>query len=282
MEKRLGRGLEALISSSTGEESQKSYDLIFVSQIVPNPYQPRTEFDGFKLAELAHSIKQRGLIQPIVVRQKDDQYELVTGERRWRAAKLAGLEKIPAILAERLSKEALIEMSLIENLQREDLNPIDKATGFKTLMEECNLTQEEIADKLAQDRSVIANTLRLLSLPDRVRDWLKEGKITEGHARAILSVKEPEFQDRIASQIVRDDLTIRQVNEIIYGKQRRKLVIKSPDKTHTAITQVELKLKQFFGTSVRIKKGKRRGKIEISFASDNELNRILDLLKVYV
>src|SRR3989304_4554168 len=211
MEKRLGRGLEALISSSTGEESQKSYDLIFVSQIVPNPYQPRTEFDGFKLAELAHSIKQRGLIQPIVVRQKDDQYELVAGERRW------------------------------------------------------------IADKLAQDRSVIANTLRLLSLPDRVRDWLKEGKITEGHARVILSVKAPEFQERIASQIVRDDLTIRQVNEIIYGKQRRKLVIKSPDKTHTAITQVELKLKQFFGTSVRIKKGKRRGKIEISFASDNEL-----------
>src|SRR3972149_1786572 len=127
MEKRLGRGLEALISSSTGEESQKSYDLIFVSQIVPNPYQPRTEFDGFKLAELAHSIKQRGLIQPIVVRQKDDQYELVTGERRWRAAKLAGLEKIPAILVGELTKEACTDLAPTQRLKRVGLNPIDKA-----------------------------------------------------------------------------------------------------------------------------------------------------------
>lgn len=282
MEKRLGRGLEALISSSATEEQQQSFAMIFVSQIVPNPYQPRTEFDGFKLAELAHSIKQRGMIQPVVVRQRDDFYELVTGERRWRAAKLAGLEKIPAILAEKLSKEAIMEMSLIENLQREDLNPIDRANGFRVLIEECNLTQEEIADKLGQDRSVIANSLRLLSLPDKVKDWIKEGKLSEGHARAILAAKAPDLQEQTASQIVSNDLTVRQANELVYGKQKRKLVIKSPDKTLTAITQVELKLKQFFGTSVRIRKGKRRGKIEIGFANDNELNRILDLLKVYV
>src|SRR3990172_12235238 len=230
MEKRLGRGLEALISSSTGEESQKSYDLIFVSQIVPNPYQPRTELDGFKLAELAHSIKQRGMIQPVVVRQKDDHYELVAGERRWRAAKLAGLEKIPALLTEKLSKEAMIEMNLIENLQREDLNPIDKASGIKTLMEECNLTQDEVAHKLAQDRSVVANTLRLLNLPDKVRDWIKDGKLTEGHARAIFTVKVPDFQEQIASQVISQDLTVRQTNELVYGKQRRRLTIKTPDK----------------------------------------------------
>ena len=282
MEKRLGRGLEALITSTSGEETQPSFSYIFVSQIVPNPYQPRTEFDGFKLAELAESIKQRGMIQPVVVRQKDDLYELVAGERRWRAAKLAGLEKIPALLAEKLSKEAMIEMNLIENLQREDLNPIDKASGIKTLMEECNLTQDEVAHKLAQDRSVVANILRLLSLPDKVRDWIKDGKLTEGHARAILTVKVPDIQEQLASQIVSQDMTVRQANELVYGKQRRRLVIKAPDKAPTALTQVELKLKQFFGTSVRIRKGKRRGKIEISFASDNELNRILDLLKVYV
>ncbi len=282
MEKRLGRGLEALISSASGEENQPSFALIDVALVEPNPYQPRTEFDGFKLAELAHSIKQRGMIQPVVVRQKEDHYELVAGERRWRAAKLAGLEKIPALLAEKLSKEAIIEMNLIENLQREDLNPIDKASGMKTLMEECNLTQDEVAHKLAQDRSVVANTLRLLNLPDKIRDWIKDGKLTEGHARAILTVKVPDFQEQIASQVVSQDLTVRQTNELVYGKQRRRLIIKAPDKTPTALTQVELKLKQFFGTSVRIKKGKRRGKIEISFASDNELNRILDLLKVYV
>ena len=222
------------------------------------------------------------MIQPVVVRQKEDHYELVAGERRWRAAKLAGLERIPALLAEKLSKEAIIEMNLIENLQREDLNPIDKANGMKTLMEECNLTQDEVAHKLAQDRSVVANTLRLLNLPDKVRDWIKDGKLTEGHARAILTVKVPDFQEQIASQVVSQDLTVRQTNELVYGKQRRRLTIKTPDKAPTALTQVELKLKQFFGTSVKIKKGKRRGKIEISFANDNELNRILDLLKVYV
>ena len=282
MEKRLGRGLEALISSATGEENQHSFALIDIALVEPNPYQPRTEFDGFKLAELAHSIKERGMIQPVVVRQKEDHYELVAGERRWRAAKLAGLERIPALLAEKLSKEAIIEINLIENLQREDLNPIDKANGMKTLMEECNLTQDEVAHKLAQDRSVVANTLRLLNLPDKVRDWIKDGKLTEGHARAILTVKVPDFQEQIASQVISQDLTVRQTNELVYGKQRRRLVIKSPDKAPTALTQVELKLKQFFGTSVKIKKGKRRGKIEISFANDNELNRILDLLKVYV
>jgi ParB family chromosome partitioning protein len=280
MEKRLGRGLEALISS--GEESQTNLCMLHVSQIVPNPYQPRTDFDGFKLAELAHSIKQRGMIQPVVVRQKDDHYELVAGERRWRAAKLAGLEKIPALLAERLSKEALIEMSLIENVQREDLNPVDRATGIATLMEECNLTQDGVSDKLAMDRSVVANNLRLLNLPDKIKDWIKEGKLTESHARAILAAKVPRLQEEIASQIVNEDMTVRQAEEMIYGKQRRRLIIKSPQRPPTALSQVELKLKQFFGTQVRIKKGKRRGKIEIGFANDGELNRILDLLKVYV
>ena len=197
MEKRLGRGLEALISSGTGEENQQSFAMLYVSQIVPNPYQPRTEFDGFKLAELAHSLKQRGMIQPVVVRQRDDVYQLVAGERRWRAAKLAGLEKIPAILAENLSKEAMMEMSLIENLQREDLNPIDRANGIKILMQECNLTQEEVSDKIGQDRSVIANNLRLLALPERVIDWVKEGKLTEGHARAILTARCQKFRNKL-------------------------------------------------------------------------------------
>ena len=282
MEKRLGRGLEALIAPATGQEGEQNFAMIFISQIVPNPYQPRTEFDGFKLAELAHSIKQRGVIQPIVVRQKDDNYELVAGERRWRAAKLAGLEKIPAVLVERLSKEALMEMSLIENLQREDLNPIDKANGFKVLMEECNFTQDEIADKLALDRSSVGNTLRLLSLPEKIKDMVKDGKLTEGHCRAILAVRASEAQERLVEQILGEGMTVRQANEVAYGKLRRKLVIKSADRTATAVTQVELKLKQFFGTSVRIKKGKRRGRIEINFANDGELNRILDLLKVYV
>src|SRR3990170_5779454 len=233
MEKRLGRGLEALIAPATGQEGEQNFAMIFISQIVPNPYQPRTEFDGFKLAELAHSIKQRGVIQPIVVRQKDDNYELVTGERRWRAAKLAGLEKIPAVLVERLSKEALMEMSLIENLQREDLNPIDKANGFKVLMEECNFTQDEIADKLALDRSSVGNTLRLLSLPEKIKDMVKDGKLTEGHCRAILAVRASEAQERLVEQILGEGMTVRQANEVSYGKLRRKLVIKSADRTAT-------------------------------------------------
>src|SRR4030067_3384032 len=269
MEKRLGRGLEALIASSSGEETQPSFSYIFVSQIVPNPHQPRTEFDGFKLAELAESIKQRGMIQPVVVRQKDDLYELVAGERRWRAAKLAGIEKVPAILAERLSKEAMMEMTLIENLQREDLNPIDKANGFKALMEECNFTQEEVSNKLGIDRAVVANTLRLLHLPDTVKDYVRNGRLTESQCRAILTVKTSESQGELAEKIIAQGLTVREIQDILQGKQRKKLVIKAPGNVSAAVTQVELKLKQFFGTSVRIRRGKRRGESEISFANDN-------------
>ena len=282
MEKRLGKGLEALIPSIATSTPGQELLLLEPKEISANPYQPRTEFDQTKLDELAQSIKLRGVLQPVLVRKKDNTYELVSGERRLRAAQLAGLERIPAVLADRLSKEAIMEMSLIENLQREDLNPIDRANGFKNLMTEFNLTQEIVAERIGVDRSVVANSVRLLNLPENIQQWVKEGKLMEGHARVLLSAKDLDFQNAIASQIVSNNLTIRRAESMIRTREKRRLVIKSGSNPPTAISAIEQKLKEFFGTQVKITRGKRSGKIEIAFAGDSELNRILELLKVYV
>jgi len=269
----LGKGIKALIpdlsqeikseENFSGKEKRGVLELE-VEKIKPNPFQPRRSFDPGKLDELANSIKEKGVIQPIIVRKIDDGYELVAGERRLVAVKRLGLSLIPAILTENLSKEGSLELSIIENIQREDLNPIDQGKGYKRLIEEFGLSQEDISKKVGKDRTTISNILRLLNLPDEVQEHVVSGKLSEGHARALLSLDSESQKITFAQEIVDKGLSVREVEERVYPQ----------------LQLIEDRLKQYFGTSVKIVKGRKRGKILLEFYSDEDLNRILELLKI--
>ncbi len=280
----LGKGLEALIPEppqkllEKEKPTQKGWVNLSIEKIRSNPYQPRTEMDQEKLKELSASIKEKGIIQPVVVRQVGEGFELVAGERRLRAAKKLGLKKVPAVITDKLSKEDMLEISLIENLQREDLNPIDTALGYQRLLEECGLSQRQLAEKIGKDRSSIANTLRLLSLPDEVKRLVSKGSLTEGHARAILSLSTQDEKIKLARQVVREDLSVRRTEDLVYGKKKSKVQLRS--KSSPAFLEIETKLKQFFGTSVKVTSRGGKGKIEIEFYSEEDLSRILELLQI--
>ena len=273
----LGKGLDALFGPAPEEEQMQENDILKnlkVTEVEPNRDQPRKNFDQEALEELAESIKEYGLIQPIVVTKKDGYYGIDAGERRWRASKIAGLTEIPAIIRED-NERINSEISLIENMQREDLNPYEKALGVRTLIDNYGLSQEEVAKKLGKGRSTIANIVRILNLEPRVLEMAKEGKLTEGHCKALLAITDPEKQYKTAIQMLERGATVRQVEK----KARVKETKEESDRNHILYKSIEDNFQSFFGSKVRLDAGKRRGKIIIEYTSNDDLERILNLIK---
>ena len=274
----LGKGLDALFSSTIIEEEPKSDELVMnlkVNEIEPNKGQARKIFDEEAIEDLANSIKEYGVIQPIIVSKKNNFYEIIAGERRWRASKKAGLTEIPAIVRED-DEQKNKEISLIENIQREDLNPIEKARGIKLLMDEYNLTQAKVAEKLGKSRSSIANTVRILNLDERVINFALEGKLTEGHCKTLMSIDDPERQFKMAEYIIESGDSVREAEKKM---KTRKKVNKKNDRYIPIYRDIENTFQGFFGTKVKLDAGEKRGKIIISYNSNDDLERILGLLK---
>ncbi len=275
--KGLGRGLSALIPSMPQETAGETRELP-IEAISPNPRQPRTEIDDEKIAELADSVTKVGILQPIIVRPFGEGFQIVAGERRWRAAKSAGLDKVPVVVLMTTDTESL-ELALIENLQREDLNAIEEARGYKRLLTEHQLTQAELADKVSKSRSAITNALRLLDLPEEVQDLVYEGRLSAGHARAILTVPDDEQRTRLARKSVQEGLSVREVENL----SRLIAAGQNPERrtrpvTPTSFKIIARKLRRLLTTNVRVKQGEKKGKIEIDFVDEEDLGRIVRLL----
>lgn len=276
----LGKGLQALIPTYQ-EESNRTLRNINLTEITPNPNQPRKDIDQEKLNELTESIKIHGVIQPIIVRQVgDNKYQIIAGERRWRACQLAGLEDVPAIVAE-YSNNTAAEVALIENLQREDLNPLEEALAYQSLINEFGITQEELAKRVGKSRSLVANMLRLLTLPKDILRMLSEGVLSTGHVRALIPLKDNYKQIKAAKEIIKHHLSVRQTEELV-----NKLLEKDnkPEKVKTVninpeILDITEQFQSVFGTKVQIKSRKNgNGKIEIEFYSEEDLTRIIDIV----
>lgn len=292
----LGKGLDTLIPNSLSESKSKSShvdsnsvdgtsiekpdSIVKITKIEPNREQPRKHFDEDALQELSESIKQFGLLQPILVQDRKDYYEIIAGERRWRAAKLAGLKEVPVIIRNYTEQE-IVEISLIENIQREDLNPIEEALAYKRLLTEFNLKQDEVAERVSKSRTAVANSMRLLKLCDEVQQMIINDMITTGHARAIISVEDPEQQYILAQKIFDEKLSVRDVEKLIKNMNKPIKLKRTDDKNIDFIYQdLEEKLKQRLGTKVSIVgKGDGAGKMEIEFYSNEDLERIMDFIK---
>lgn len=273
----LGKGLDALFGPAPEEEQMQENDTLknlIITEVEPNRDQPRKRFDQEALEELASSIKEYGLIQPIVVTKKDNYYSIIAGERRWRASKLAGLKEIPAIIRED-NEKINAEIALIENMQREDLNPVEKAMGIRTLIDNYGMSQEDVAKKLGKGRSTVANWIRVLNLEPRVLEMAKEGKITEGYCKALLAIQDPEKQYQTAIQMLERNSTVRQVEK----KAKTKETKEEQQRNHVLYKSIEDNFQSFFGSKVRLDPGKRRGKIIIEYTSNDDLERILDIIK---
>ncbi len=291
----LGKGLDSLIPDAVGEakakkeseESKASGDagsqeaLVKITAVEPNRKQPRKNFDEDSLQELADSIRQVGVIQPILVQDRKDHYEIIAGERRWRAAKLAGLKEVPVIIRDYTEQE-IMEISLIENIQREDLNPIEEAQAYKRLLTEFNLKQDEVAERVSKSRTAVTNSMRLLKLTDKVQQMVIDEMISTGHARAILGIEDPEEQYEVAQRIFDEKLSVREVEKLVKNlhkpeKPKNKL---NDDVTMQVIYQdIEDKLKQRLSTKVTVtSKGEGSGKIEIEFYNHEDLDRLLDII----
>jgi ParB family chromosome partitioning protein len=286
----LGRGLGALLTDSVQQEEnekpaiiQASINEIDVENIEVNPYQPRTDFDEEALQELAESIKLQGIIQPITVRKlSENTYQLISGERRLQASKRAGLKTIPAYIRT-ANDQQMLEMALIENIQRENLNPIEIALSYQRLISECNLKQEELGDRVSKNRTTVTNYLRLLKLPPMIQAALRDKQISMGHARAIINVDNPDDQIAILKKILLDDLSVRVVEEMVRNLSSAKNKVKTVSKTEVRaeIKQLQTKLSSLFGTKISVKANqKNQGEIKIPFSSTDDLNRILDILNV--
>jgi ParB family chromosome partitioning protein len=276
----LGKGLGALLPEF-GQGEPKTLLYCGIEEIVPNRSQPRKHFDESRLQELAESIKEKGILEPLIVRRIEQGYELIVGERRWRAAQRAGLKEVPVLVKEAEGREAL-ELSLIENLQRENLNPIEEADAFKRLAEEFNITQGELATRLGKDRTTITNALRLLKLPLEVRNQLLQNRITSGHARAILSLETKEKQKELCSRIIQKGLSVREA-EAIAKRWSEKPKKKGPSDRRRGELESQLNglqdsLRQYLGTKVRITPNGKRGKIEIEYYSNEDLGRIIETI----
>lgn len=283
----LGRGLDALFNAPNQKitaENSEPINEIALQEIKPNQHQPRRDFDEEALAELAQSIKQHGIIQPVVVRKTLTGYELVAGERRWRASQLVGLKKLPAVIREYTDAE-MMEIALVENLQRQNLNVIEEALAFRRLIEEFGLTQEEVSQKIGRSRSMIANIVRLLNLQPVVQEFVSRGTLTMGQARPLLALESAEMQIEAANQIIEEDLSARDAEELV-----RRLAANKPVKKATAKPEVQEEYNQIFmnefedrlklilGTQVKIKPGKLKSKIEIEYYSNEDLERIMEML----
>jgi ParB family transcriptional regulator, chromosome partitioning protein len=282
----LGRGLGALIEDSKYEGKNaptSNINEIEVEKIVANPYQPRTEFDEDALNELATSIRELGIIQPITVRKiDDDHYQLISGERRLRASKIAGLTKVPAYVRE-ANDQAMLEMALVENIQRENLNPIEVSITYQRLLDECNLTQETLSDRIGKKRSTVANYLRLLKLPAPIQAGLRDRKISFGHARTIIGIENPTTQIEIFNKLIAEELSVRQLEELVRSianptlkpSKKEEIHIPLPEPVQRFATTMKMHLR----TNVDIKRDESgKGKLQISFKSDTELQHIIDVL----
>ena len=290
MKRGLGRGLNSLFGEYENETAEKEKEeVVKIEQVVVNepkeieiglidrnPEQPRKVFDDEALSELATSIKNYGVIQPIIVKEVKGRYVIIAGERRWRASRLAGLKTIPCVIKDYTEQE-ISEIAIIENLQREDLNPIESAKAIKSLINQFDLTQDEVADKIGKSRPAVANTLRLLTLPDAIISLVESGKITAGHARALLAVENPAKQKEIAIQIVSQGLTVRDVENIIKHLNNQKKEVVKKEKT-LELKDFEERIKRVFSTKVQIKGTESKGKIVIDYYSKDDLDRIYDIL----
>lgn len=278
----LGKGLSALIPDEVENlEDNTSNTLISINMIKSDVDQPRKSFDSEKIAELTESIKTHGIIQPLILRKKsENQYIIVAGERRWRAAKLAGLKEVPAIIMELTDKDVL-EISLIENIQRQDLNPIEEALAYRKLISEFKITQEELSKRIGKSRVAIANTIRLTNLDNRVQQYLIDGIITEGHGRALLAVSNEELQYELAQQVIDDKLSVRELERIIKRiSEEKKNENNNKLELNPYYKELKNQLQNYFGTKVNISNKKNRGKIEIEYYSEDDLQRILDIINI--
>jgi ParB family chromosome partitioning protein len=276
----LGKGLEALIPEVKREAAPGKSDVVEleIDEIAANPYQPRTKFSEISLDDLKESIAERGVLQPVIVRKKAGRYELVAGERRLRAAKLAKLKTIPVMVKQVSDSEAL-EIALVENLQREDLNPIDEARGYSELIKRFSLTQEELAQKISKDRSTIANVLRLLNLPEEVKSGLENGKINMGHARALLGLTEEKHIRSVYRTVLHRGLSVRQVEALVRRKLKsKKRRTRSAPPVTSELGHIEEELMRKLGTRVKIISQGGHGKIEIEYYSNDDLTRILEAI----
>lgn len=277
MAKGLGKGLNALFPGESLTKAE-SVEHIHVKSIKANPYQPRKVFDESAIQELSASIKEHGILQPIILRRTGSTYEIVVGERRFRAAKMAGLEEVPAVIRV-LTDEETMEWAILENLQREDLTPIEEAEAYHNLMDNLGLTQEQLAFRLGKSRPHIANHVRLLSLPEKIRNYISDSKLSMGHGRTLLGLRKKEQILLVAEQILKEGLNVRQLEKLV-----QKMNDDVPRETKTEkkkdlfLAERESNLREYFGTNVTIKKTKNKGKIEIEFFSEDDLERILELL----
>jgi len=279
MRKGLGRGLDALLNTEPVQNSsQESILEVKINDVEPNTGQPRKVFDQEKLQALAESIKQHGVVQPIIVKQEGSRYVIIAGERRWRAAKLAGLKTIPVVVRDMSSKQAM-EIALIENLQREDLNPIEEAEAYRKLMDEYNMTQEEVSRVVGKSRAAVANSVRLLSLAKEIQDMLIDGRLTSGHARTLVSIEDEKKQKELAELIVRKGLNVREAERLAAQETRKPAAKKpvQPEEDYETAHLVE-DLRTIFGTKIDLKRRKDRGKIIIEYYSRDEFDRIVEML----
>lgn len=276
----LGKGLDALIPSEG--KSKNDNLLIPINKIKSNSQQPRKAFDNESIIELAESIKHHGIIQPLILKQSGDDYVIIAGERRWRAAKMVGIKEVPAIIMELTDKE-ILEVSLIENIQREDLNPIEEAMSYKKLLEDFNITQDDLSKRIGKSRSTITNSIRLTNLDERVQEYLIEGVLSEGHGRTLLAVKDNDLQYELAQRVIDDGISVRELERIIKNINNEK------DKNKNKRTEKELnpyykdvvnKLQNYFGTKVSLCNKKNKGLIEIEYYSEEDLQRIIDIINL--
>lgn len=292
----LGKGIDSLIPNkvsvkttpeATGESNEKAVEGIFVNinKVEPNREQPRKNFDEDTLVELSESIKQFGVLQPLLVQDRKDYYEIVAGERRWRAAKIAGLKEVPVIIKD-LTEQEKAEISLIENIQREDLNPIEEAVAYKKLLTEFNLKQDELAERVSKSRTAITNSMRLLKLNDRVQEMVIAGRLTTGHARALLGIEDAERQIEAAEEVADNKLNVRDTEKLVKKVQQEKenpgekTDTKTDSKLDAIYHDLEESMKAILGTKVAIhQKDEKKGKIEIEYYSMEELDRIIDLIR---
>lgn len=292
--KGLGKGLDSLIpdnksiksgttdkSSEAKKEAEEKAGVqtMKINEVEPNRDQPRKNFDEDALLELSDSIKQFGVLQPLLVRKRKDYYEIIAGERRWRAAKLAGVKEVPVIVKEYTDQE-ILEIGLIENIQRENLNPIEEAIAFKRLLEEFNLKQDEVAERVSKSRTAVTNSMRLLKLSDKVQQMIIDDMISTGHARALLAIDDPELQYTLANKIFDEKLSVRETEKLVKEiKNPKKPKEKKVIENAFIYQDLEEKMKGVFGTKVSIaSKGKGKGKIEIEYYSDDELEHLFDMM----
>ncbi|MBQ3123875.1 MAG: ParB/RepB/Spo0J family partition protein [Clostridia bacterium] len=278
---KLGRGLGSLFDEPSIAENTDAVESLRITLVEPNKNQPRHSFDKDKIDELSESIKEHGVIQPIIVVKNDDRYKIVAGERRWRAAKKAGLKEIPAVIRN-YSEFEIAQIALIENLQRENLNPIEEALGYQTLMSKFNMTQEDVSDKIGKSRSAIANSVRLLSLDEPIRQKLISGDISSGHARALLSIESPKVRLAVLESIIEKGLNVRQAEALAKQLQKAKPNRKKPtidEQVKAQIAILEDRLSSRLGTKVTLHHDNKKGKIEIEYYGNADLDRIISLIE---